>query len=175
MNFSLNLIFFFFFLYFKVIICRNYNLTLISEYLITAISETAPTLAPTTTITAYSWLNTTQSILSDSYPLKLYIDPPEGYFSPTALGVFMRCISVKGTSTETKVYYTVDGDEPTKIDSYTTYQEPYVHIITPYQVGRSRVFKAVCIEKGIDGNTYRSELLTRHYTIEAASRPSRYI
>ena len=168
--------YFFYFLSFSIISCRNFNLSLISKYTITGTSEIIPTMSPTIHLTAYSLLNKTQAIYSENYPLQLYIDPPNNYFATTALGVFIRCISSKGISTNTKVYYKIDSlEDPTKIDSFTTYQAPYVHIDTPFQVGRSRTFKAICIEKAIDGNTYRSQLIERFYTIEAASRPLRYL
>jgi hypothetical protein len=157
---------------------RNFNLSSIKEYSIFGGDPTTVvTSAPTITIPggSYSWLNNSISVYSPTNnPLELYIDPPEGFFSSTALGVFMRCISSKGDSENTKVYYTIDGDEPTRGSSFTTYEFPYVHLDTPFKIGRSRVFKAVCTEKSIDGNTYRSELITRHYTIEGASRPDSY-
>jgi hypothetical protein len=157
---------------------RNFNLSSIKDYSIFSSGPTTVvTAAPTSTITggAYSWLNSSISVYNPTNnPLELYIDPPDGFSSSTALGVFMRCISSKGDSANTKVYYTIDGDEPTRVSSYTTYEFPYVHIDTPFRVGRSRVFQAICTERSIDGNTYRSELITRHYTVEGASRPQRY-
>lgn len=163
------------FLLIPLVYCRNYNLSYISKYSIISPDTTIiATAAPTPTAAAYSWLNDSISVYNPATnPLQLYIDPPEGYFASTALGVFMRCISPKGESENTRVYYTIDGDEPTKQSPFTTYQYPYVHIDTPFRVGRSRIFKALCTERSIDGNTYRSELITRHYTIEASSRPNR--
>jgi hypothetical protein len=160
----------------QIIHCRNFNLSLINQYTISGTDATIiPTSAPTQMTAAYSWLNHSISLYNPTNnPLQLFVDPPEGYFASKALGVFMRCLSAKGDSTNTKVYYTIDGDEPTKQSSYTTYEFPYVHIDTPFRVGRSRVFQAVCTEKSIDGNFYRSELITRHFTIEAGSRPKRF-
>ncbi len=173
-RFSLSLVFFHVFLVDVIVLSRNYDLSLINQFTIsTSDSDTIITAAPTPTTVAYSWLNKTQSLLSLAYPLQLYIDPPEGHFSPTALGVFMRCISPKGESANARVYYTLDDTEPTKFSTYTTYDHPYVHVDTPFKVGRARKIRAICTEKAIDGNTYRSELITRHYIIEGSSRPNR--
>jgi hypothetical protein len=153
--------------------CRNFDLSKIKNYTIgsTAIQTV---VQEEEVVISWPWVNTTQSLLSEAFRLDLYIDPPEGFFSSTALGVFMRCISQKGVSADTKVYYTLDDTEPTKYSPFTTYEQPYVHIITPFRVGRYRLINAVCIEKSIDGNTYRSTVITRHYVIEGAARPLRY-
>lgn len=158
---------------------RNFNLSVVDQYSIFGPDPTiiVPITSPTTTIIEgdYSWLNNSISVLNPANnPLELLIDPPEGYFSHTALGVFMRCISSRGDSHNTRVYYTIDGDEPSRGSPFTTYQHPYVHIDTPFRVGRSRVFQAICTERSVDGNTYRSELITRHYTVEGDIRPERY-
>jgi hypothetical protein len=98
--------------------------------------------------------------------LDLLVDPPEGFFSPSALGVFLRC-----TSPGARVFWTLDGTAPTRLSSYTTYEEPYVHINTPFRAGRYRILRAVATETWIDGFLYRSPEITRHYIVEASERP----
>ena len=73
----------------------------------------------------------------------------EGHFSPTALGIFLKC-----TSTTAVVYYTIDGSAPTfnpATTSRLTYDTPYVHMDTPFQAGRYRVIRAVAAEVFPDG------------------------
>lgn len=98
--------------------------------------------------------------------LDLLVDPPDGYFSPSALGVFLRC-----TSPGARVYWTLDGTTPTRLSAYTTYDEPYVHINTPFRAGRYRILRAVATETWIDGFLYRSPEVTRNYIVEASDRP----
>lgn len=104
-----------------------------------------------------------------SASINLYIYPDDGFFSPTALGVFMRA-----ETAEAKVYYTIDGDSPTLSSRFLTYDSPYLHIDTPYLTGRNRTVRAVAAYFWIDGNLYRSEEVVRHYIVEAAARPHSY-
>ena len=102
--------------------------------------------------------------------LDLLITPEDGFFSSSALGVFMRC-----TSPGARIFYTLDGTAPTRLSNFVTYDQPYVHINTPFRAGRHRILRAVATETWIDGFLYRSAEITRRYIVEASERPDRYL
>lgn len=107
--------------------------------------------------------------LTDKVTLKLHVLPGDGYFSPTALGIFLRA-----ESSASRVYYTLDGTAPTLQGSRVLYSAPYVHVDTPYKVSRRRRLRAVAAEVGVDGFLYRSEEVDYRYVIEASDRPDAF-
>ena len=101
--------------------------------------------------------------------LELLIDPPDGHFSPTALGVFLR-----SSSPDALIYYTLDGTAPTLASATITSSSPYLHVDTPFLAGRYRRLRAVAAEIRIDGEWHRSVEYDRTYIVEATDRPNRY-
>ena len=100
--------------------------------------------------------------------LDLLIDPPDGHFSPTALGVFLRA-----SSPDALIYYTLDGTAPHLSSKTITSSAPYLHVDTPFLAGRYRRLRAVAAEIRIDGEWHRSEEYDRTYIVEATDRPNR--
>lgn len=100
--------------------------------------------------------------------LTLIIDPPSGFFSPSALGVYIRA-SLPGA----KIYYEVDSAVPTYNSPYLTRDTPYIQLNTPFGYGRQRNITVVAINVDGYGET-RSEQYRLSYYVEGSSRPSAF-
>lgn len=108
----------------------------------------------------------------DEKRLKLYIDPPSGSFSPTALAVFAR-----GSDPSSIVHYELDiagvCNDPTHSSSSITYDSPYIELDTLFKGSRTRIFKVVATLSNAYG-IFRSEQYEYTYYVEAAARPHSY-
>lgn len=136
---------------------------------ISRLSNAIPASSPT--LSQHRQLQDTTVItdLTSIIGLDLLIDPPDGHFSPTALGVFLRA-----SSPDALIYYTLDGTAPHLSSKTITSTAPYLHVDTPFLAGRYRRLRAVAAEIRIDGEWHRSEEYDRTYIVEATDRPNRY-
>ncbi|RYH14860.1 hypothetical protein EON65_32820 [archaeon] len=119
-------------------------------------------------------LATDGSILSDEkYVLlsdfELFHDPPNGHFSPTALGVFVWS-NLDGV----KIYYEDSNTSPTIGSSYATKASPYIELDTPFKGSRNRTLTLIGIYTDSDGRLFKSQQLTLKYFVEASARPFSY-
>ena len=106
--------------------------------------------------------------IPESLDFKLFVDPPDGFSSPAALGVF-----VHSNIPSADMYYAVDGALPTLGGSKVTRESPYISLDTPFGKGRQRVITIVAVATVADG-IIRSKQYSWSYYIEGSSRPSGY-
>lgn len=130
--------------------------------------------------------------------LTIAVDPPDGFESPTGLGVFVQA------STPTAIiFYTIswavlgftdipeaypEYDEFYQFDTIdkenaivintTTYvafnNTPYVHIDTPYNKARNVRLRVIAVDVDIDGDYFRSDEYFFNYIVEGSDRPLSY-
>jgi hypothetical protein len=84
------------------------------------------------------------------------------------LSVFARTKFV-----DARIYYTLDGSQPTFSSNYLVYDTPYIHLDTPFGAPRSRIVRAVAVIPMIDETVRRSAEIVRHYDVEAGERKKR--
>ena len=111
-------------------------------------------------------LNTPISQLSTTKDLNMIALPENGFFSPTALAVFLRC-----TSPTAVVYWTTNNLPPTFASSSLTYDTPYLNLAQPYGCGRHLRVRAIATETTVDSVLHISEEIDRTYLVESAARP----
>jgi hypothetical protein len=104
--------------------------------------------------------------------LKVYYDPPPGYNSPTALGVF-----VWSNYDNVKIYFELSSQEPsypTLESDYAYTTEPYIEIDTPFKGSRNRTLTIVGVWNDGNGHIFRSDQHSIRYFVEASGRPYSY-
>jgi hypothetical protein len=124
----------------------------------------------------YSYNNSANAIIRLSFvtldsKFQLYYDPPEGHFSPKALGMFVWS-NYKGV----KFYFDEFGGLPTLNSSYASESRPYIQLTTPFKASRNRSITVVGVlaDWKNPGNYFRSKQVTVKYFVEAAARPYSY-
>ena len=108
--------------------------------------------------------------------VELFYDPPDGSFSPAALGLFVR--SNKDTA---KIYYEFEDvytqivPDPTLASAFTTWTTPYVHLATPFGATRNRSITIVAVWFDYwTQSLVRSEQVSLRFIVEADARPLAY-
>jgi len=108
--------------------------------------------------------------------LNLFIDPPDGSFSPCALGLFVR--SNKDTAQiyyEFEDVYTQVVAEPSIASAFTTWNAPYIHLNTPFGATRNRSVTIIAVWWDYSQQKFvRSNSMALHYIVEADARPLAY-
>jgi hypothetical protein len=113
-------------------------------------------------------LENSEIVYDNSFELQY--DPPNGYFSNTALAVHVFVVPDKENL---KIYYEVDGNKPTLSSSFATFDKPYIQLTTPFGYGRLRNLTIVAVYESEFG-IFRSAQHALHYYVEASARPSSY-
>lgn len=106
--------------------------------------------------------------IMNSTTLILYVDPPDGHNSPSAMGAFIRA-----NDKNALVYYDENGGSPTLESPFMTYDTPYIQLDTPFKASRNRTLTVVAVVMEESG-VYRSEQITLRYFVEGAARPFSY-
>ena len=123
--------------------------------------------------------------------LTILYDPPTGFHSPTALGVYVEASNINA-----KIYYEIDGIirnfsisyalthslefvgtsagvTPTLDSPYATFDSPYIHIELPYAAHKNRTLTMIAVEP-FEITFKRSISYTMHYVVESADRPNSF-
>lgn len=102
---------------------------------------------------------------------RLYYDPPQGHFSPTALGVFVWS-NYQGV----KFYYDSSGASPTLNSTSATASKPYIQLVTAFKASRNQTITVVGVIEDVKnpGYYFRSPQYTIKYFVEASARPNSY-
>jgi len=134
--------------------------------------------------------------------LTIAADPPDGAFSPAALGLFLAPNSPTAVLFYTVTYNLLDVKELPEPLNFPTYDTnlrfdgidvdggfvkadpntlvsfnttPYVHLTTPYGKGRNIVVVAIAVDfDTVRDEWTRSDEYTFNYVVEASDRPERY-
>lgn len=104
----------------------------------------------------------------NSTTLILYVDPPSGHNSPSAMSAFIRA-----NDKNALVYYDEDGKPPTLESPFMTYDTPYIQLDTPFKASRNRTLAVIAVVMDETG-VYRSEQIILQYFVEGAARPFSY-
>lgn len=107
--------------------------------------------------------------LTNRINMKLFVEPSNGTFSPHALTIFVRCSNPLALA-----YYTLDGSPPTLSSTFTTYDQPYINVDTPFAVKRNRILRIICAVIEVDSLYALSPEIKNHYAVEATDRPGSY-
>ena len=105
------------------------------------------------------------SLASSFRPINITIEST--YFAPTALTVYARA-----TDSSARIYYTIDGKDPTFQSSFIAYDTPYIHLIN----GSSLNLVAFSSLVDVYGHSHfaRSQQYEIRYYTEASNRPNGY-
>jgi len=119
------------------------------------------------------WNPSSGSIVTDpdislDTDLILYIDPPSGHSSPSAMAVFARA-----SDPSARIYYDELGRDLFLNGSYLTHNTPYIQLATLFQGSRNRSLSVVAVVTDETG-TYRSEFYRLQFFVEGADRPNSF-
>ena len=115
--------------------------------------------------------------------LTVVYDPPDGFFSSTFLGVFVRAFDKDGNSLpDARIYYEVEIDgitaiiEPDFSSQYATYDTPVIELATPFKGLRERPLWMVAVIMDENSGAFigRSEVYKLQYIVEGTDREWSY-
>ena len=113
----------------------------------------------------------TYSNIPGNIKIDLFIDPENGTFSPTALGVYFW---TSANYPDAQIYYTLNGSRPGLGSLKLNSSSPYIEVLTPM----NRVYAIVrAIAAYFDTSRqvwYRSKEIIREYRVESGARPHRF-
>ena len=107
--------------------------------------------------------------------ISLFVDPPNGTFSATALGVY---VWIESSNTKdvllSNIYYSINGSEPTLSSQSVNSSNPYIELTCSSLTNNLIVFRAIAARYDSDLQVwYRSNEIVRYYYIESDQRKYR--
>ena len=98
--------------------------------------------------------------------LKIIYDPPEYSFTPTVLGLFVRC-----SDHTALIYYDINGDPPTFNSLYATYDSPYIVVNTFFKGSRNRTISFIAVTTdSLSGIKSHSQPYKLNFFVEGSAR-----